>query len=179
MEIYLIRHTAPLIAKGLIYGQTDVTLADSFVQEKEEVLKQLPLEFDAVYSSPLSRCALLAAELSADYQTDPALQELNFGDWEGKTWDDVAGPECDGWMNDFVNLAPPNGESMLQMEERIMLFWKKLLLQPFKNVAIVTHGGVIRILLARYRSVALKDAFTIKIEMGEVAFISAVSSFSH
>lgn len=168
MEIYLIRHTAPLIEKGLIYGRLDVALADSFMKESELVLKQLPDVLDAVYSSPSSRCTLLAGAISSVYQTDGALYELNFGDWEGKTWDGVAGDECDTWMNDFVNCATPNGESMVMMQARVMKFWGNLLLKPFQKVAVVTHGGVIRILLAKYRSVLLKDSFEIKIAMGEV-----------
>lgn len=71
-------------------------------------------------------------------------------------------------MEDFVNLAPPNGETMAEMERRVLLFLKEVLLQPFQKVGIVTHGGVIRIILAHYRGIALKDSFSLKIGMGEV-----------
>jgi len=168
MEIYLIRHTTPVIAGGLIYGRLDIPLADSFVHESALVIQQLPSSLDAVYSSPSTRCISLASVISPYYQTDEALYELNFGDWEGSTWDAVAGDACDAWMNDFVNCSTPNGESMIDMQARIMRFWAKLLKQPVNNIAVVTHGGVIRILLAYYRSVTLQDSFKIKIGMGEV-----------
>lgn len=168
MEIYLIRHTAPVLSKGLIYGRFDVPLADSFEQESAAVLKELPPGLDAVYSSPSLRCTLLASVISPAYQVDEALYEFNFGDWEGSTWDAVAGAACDEWMSDFVNCATPNGESMLQMQVRVLQFLQNLLLHPYEKVAVVTHGGVIRILLAHYRAVQLKDSFEIKIGMGEV-----------
>lgn len=168
MEVYLIRHTTPLIAKGVIYGRMNVPLAASFEQEKDLVLQQIPADLDQVYSSPSFRCQVLAAEISAAYVQDEALYELNFGDWEGDTWDTIDRVECDTWMEDFVNLAPPNGETMLQMEYRVLSFLKEVLLQPFRQVGIVTHGGVIRIILAHYRQIALKDSFSLKVGMGEV-----------
>ena len=85
MEIYLIRHTTPLIAKGLIYGRMNVPLAESFTQEKDLILQQIPADLDKVYSSPSLRCQLLAAEISENYTQNEALYELNFGDWEGNT----------------------------------------------------------------------------------------------
>jgi len=176
MEIYLIRHTTPVLTAGLIYGRLDVPLADTFEQESAQVLAKLPASFDAVYTSPSSRCTSLAALISPVYTTDPALYELNFGDWEGSTWDAVAGPACDAWMNDFVNCVTPNGESMAEMQLRVMEFWNTLMLQPFDQVALVTHGGVIRILLAHHRSVLLKDSFEIKIAMGEVVKLQVSTS---
>jgi len=173
MEIYLIRHTTPLITKGLIYGQMDVKLADTFLEEKEIICKQLPISLNAIYSSPSSRCSQLASRIALTYpeiiyKEDKALYELNFGDWEGQTWDTVNRNDSEIWMNDFVNLSPPNGETMLQMQSRVLTFWAALLLQPHEKVAVITHGGVIRILLAHQRSIALKDAFSINVNMGEV-----------
>ena len=162
----------PDITKGVIYGHMDIPLAESFAEEKEAILKQIPLTFDAVYSSPSFRCTHLAAAISPEFRPDEALRELNFGDWEGMTWDAIDRQECDAWMDDFVHLSPPNGETMLEMEQRIMKFWEELLKQPFENVAVVTHGGVIRIILAHYRSIALKDSFTIEIGIGEVFKVS-------
>lgn len=176
MEVYLIRHTSPVFEKGLIYGHTDLPLADSFEQEKIAVLDQLPPVIEAVFSSPSSRCTQLASAIAKAhdiiYQTDQAIRELNFGDWEGKTWDQVAGPVCDSWMDDFVNVATPNGESMVMMEKRIAVFFEGLLLKPCKNVAVVTHGGVIRIVQAHFQAIALKDSFNLKVEMGQVVKLS-------
>jgi alpha-ribazole phosphatase len=175
MEIYLIRHTRPLIEKGLIYGRREVPLADTFQEEQQEILRQLPADLDAVYSSPSLRCTTLAQSITDFYQTDNALYEMNFGDWEGKTWETINREDSETWMNDFVNLSPPNGESLLAMQERVMPFWSQVTSLSYKQVAVITHGGVIRIILAAHRKLALKDAFTIQVGYAEV-FRLTVSS---
>jgi alpha-ribazole phosphatase len=195
MEIYLIRHTTPLTEKGQIYGRTDVALAESFAEEKDSIIEQLPAKCDAVFSSPSSRCTQLAKAIAVNYNlgtntfrrfsdqaevascyTDEALYELNFGDWEGKTWDTVNRKDSEIWMNDFVHLAPPNGETMLEMEQRVIQFMERLIQQSYQTVCVVTHGGVIRILLARYSGIPLKDSFSIKVGMGEVFKLALSSS---
>ena len=168
MEIFLIRHTRPLLKPGLIYGQSEVPLAASFPLERDAVLEQLASAPDAVYSSPYSRCTRLAAAIDAGYHTVPALAELNFGDWEGQTWDTVDHLESETWMADFVHLSPPGGESLLQLQARVSGFWQWLLRQPRGRVAVVTHAGVIRVILARYRGIALQDIFSIPVQYAEV-----------
>src|SRR4028118_1276170 len=83
MEIYLIRHTTPLIEKGICYGQSDIPLADSFESEWEIIRQQLPKEMDCIYTSPLKRCWQLARKLEQHYQvplfTDKRLMEMHFG----------------------------------------------------------------------------------------------------
>lgn len=172
MEIYLIRHTTPTIVNGFIYGRTDVPLADTFEQEKEVIIKQLPQKIDAVFSSPSSRCTLLANAISENFIIDEDLYELNFGGWEGKTWDTINRDESNYWMNDFVNRCPPKGETMLQMHYRIMVFWNKILKQDYQTAALVTHGGVIRIISAYVNTIPLKNAFSCKVQYGEVIKIA-------
>lgn len=171
MEIYLIRHTTPLLTKGLIYGRLDVELTADFEAERDIVLGQLPRQLDIVYSSPSLRCTKLAASITPVYKEDAALYELDFGDWEGKTWDTINRAESEIWMKDFVRLSPPKGESMFEMQTRVMHFWNELLKKPYQKVAIVTHGGVIRIILASYKGVKLEDSFSIKVELAEVVRI--------
>ncbi len=168
MEVYLIRHTTPAIVPGLIYGITDVCLTDTFDNEKELILKQLPPKIEEVFSSPSSRCTALAAAISTNYITDKALLELNFGSWEGKTWDTINRDESNFWMSDFVNRHPPGGETMLEMSTRVLAIWNKILQQDYNRTAIVTHGGVIRIIWAYLNNIPLQDAFTLKVRFGEV-----------
>jgi alpha-ribazole phosphatase len=177
MEIYLIRHTTPSLSPGLIYGHFEVPLTDTFSQELEAIKNQLPENFDSVYSSPSTRCTLLAQQITLDFITDQRLTELHFGDWEGETWDTVNEADLQLWMDDFVNVVVPGGESMVQMNTRVLSFWDELLSSSAQNIAIVTHGGVIRLILAHLRNVALANAFEIKIGYGEVVklFIPANS----
>ncbi|MCC9138205.1 alpha-ribazole phosphatase [Pontibacter silvestris] len=176
MEVYLIRHTTPAIVKGTIYGRTDVPLAASFNQEKDNMLQKLPAKPDAVFSSPSSRCATLARHISTVYKTDERLYEVNFGQWEGKTWDTVDQKELDPWMQDFVNVSPPNGENMVQMQERVMRFWTEITQQPFDKVAVITHGGVIRIILAAMEDLPLISSFDIKVAFGDIYCVQTDSN---
>ncbi len=173
MEIYLIRHTTPAISPGLIYGRTDVPLTDSFTAELAEIRPHLPAMFDAVYSSPSRRCVQLAEQLGPVIRTDERLYELDFGDWEGQTWDTIDRQASELWMQDFVNTAPPGGETLLQMQARVLAFWNELIRHAYERVAVVTHGGVIRILLAIERKLPLASLFEIKIAYGEVVVVTS------
>lgn len=168
MEIVLIRHTTPAISPGLIYGYTDVPLADSFTMELAAVRTKLPVTFDVVYSSPSRRCVQLGEQLAPVVRLDERLRELNFGTWEGQTWDTIDRQASELWMQDFVNRAPPGGESMRQMNERVMDFWLELIRQPHQHVGVVTHGGVIRLLVAAQRQLPLASVFDIKVGYGDV-----------
>ena len=172
MEVYLIRHTTPNITPGLIYGHLEVDLTDSFLQELAIVKQKIPPTFDAVYSSPSLRCTQLARQLTQEFIVDDRLRELNFGNWEGKTWDTIDQNEAKDWMDDFVNVPTPAGESMLQMNERVTHFWQELLKITHQNVAVVTHGGVIRLLLAADRKLPLASAFEIKVGYGDVVILT-------
>lgn len=146
----------------------DLLLHTDFSIELEAVKKKLCCDFDVVYSSPASRCTELARALSSDFTADLRLQELDFGEWEGKTWDTVDQIALQEWMDDYVHACVPGGESMMQMHERVAAFWQELLQCDFKRVAIVTHAGVIRLILSIVRQIALKEVFDIKLAYGEV-----------
>ncbi|MCF0052559.1 alpha-ribazole phosphatase [Dyadobacter sp. LJ53] len=173
MEIYLIRHTTPLITAGHIYGWSDIPLAETFLTEVNDVRKQLHVSFDRVYSSPSTRCLKLATKISEKVFIDERLRELHFGDWEGERWDTVDQNALQIWMDDFVNVCIPGGESMLQMEERLRSFWNELMENDVHNVALVTHAGAIRILLALHQRMDLNRIFDIQVCYGQVFHIKS------
>lgn len=160
MEVFFIRHTTPLVDKGICYGQTDLELAPTFPEEQRSVLNQLPAAFDAVYSSPLKRCFRLATKLSGEkLLVDDRLKELDFGEWEMKPWESLPRGALDLWMADYVHNAPPGGESMLEMQVRVLAWWKDLQSAGFQRIAVVTHGGIIRIMNVHFKDMPLSDAF--------------------
>lgn len=171
MEIYLIRHTTPLLSPGLIYGHLDVPLSDQFGVELENVKMTLPALLDAVYSSPSGRCTMLAKEIFPDYQVDNRLRELHFGDWEGKTWDSVDQNDLKRWADDYVNTRVPGGESMLNLEGRVREFWEELPALTYGKIGIVTHAGVIRMMLAIQNKLELRNIFQIRVDYGDVLVV--------
>ena len=169
MEIYLVRHTETQCEKGICYGQSDVALQTNYEQQFKHIKDQLPT--DAVfYSSPLQRCMLLAEFVSeGKFTTDPRLMEMHFGDWELQSWDNIAPEEINPWMADFVNIAVPNGESFLQLHQRVTHFMQTELQQKnTKPIVIITHAGVIRSILCKLTNLPLQDAFTNKVDFGQV-----------
>ena len=172
-EIYLIRHTTPAVDKGICYGQTDLDVTESFGEEAELILQSLPPGITTVYSSPLKRCTLLAEHLFPDLPVllRPELMELHCGSWEMCGWDHLPKEEVDPWMEDFVNVRVPGGESYIDLFQRVLACWKEIVgrevpggeVVPAGNangqIAIVAHGGVIRSILAAVTGTPLVDSF--------------------
>ena len=159
MKIYFIRHTTPDVQKGICYGQTDLDLVTTYSKEFETVLSQLPTSFDAVYSSPLKRCAKLAKAIDSNIVEDDRLQEMNFGDWEMKFWDDIPKEEIQPWFDDYVYTPAKNGESFYEMNTRVLEFYDFLRTQNHKTVAVVSHAGTMRCLLSHINEIPLTSSF--------------------
>lgn len=170
MNIYLIRHSKVAIKSGICYGQSDVELADSFITESEVIKAQIKdIQFNKIYSSPLTRCKKLAKQLfNFEIIFDNRLMEMNFGEWELQEWDKIQHPDIDRWMTDFVNTPCPNGESFLDMHKRIISFISDLNIENNHNIAIVSHGGPIRNFITHIKNEDLKDAFKREINYGEI-----------
>ena len=153
MKLTLVRHTAPENVDGLCYGQTDVALDESlFPEQAARAAADLPKGVDKVYTSPLSRCARLAEYLSSGRSlplcSDARLMEMNFGLWENKRWDELPRAQVDAWMKDLTHRAPPEGETLHQVMQRLKAFLEDLKEDSStRHTVIVTHGGIVKSLL--------------------------------
>jgi alpha-ribazole phosphatase len=181
MDIYLIRHTRTAAEPGLCYGRTDMALAESFAEDALELSAKLPkIASDwPVFSSPLSRCRQLAGTLSDRVTFDDRLLELNFGDWEGRRFDDIEPDRLRYWTEHFVEVGPPGGESFTDLYRRTGSFWQELLARPYERVVIVTHAGAIRALLARVLTLPLANAFQLRINPGSVHKLQHQADYTH
>jgi alpha-ribazole phosphatase len=179
MRITLIRHTTLNIAPHICYGQSDVEVSGSFEMESQALLQKLRgLEFDAVYTSPLRRCHQLAQVLCAsdglqvrseEIRLDERLKELHFGDWEMMPWDAIPREPFDQWASDYANLAPPNGETFTQLHARAKSFVEDVSGHSGNSsLLVVTHGGLIRALIAETLNLPLKRLFRIAIDHGSL-----------
>lgn len=146
MILHLIRHPRPLIEPGICYGRLDVAAEHpelAAARLRDELPAGLP-----VYSSPLRRCYELAERLNPLAMIDSRLAEMDFGDWEGRAWDAIPRNELDAWAADVAGYAPPGGESPAALQQRALAFVAGL---RVPEAVIVTHGGVIRVLLAYWQ----------------------------
>ncbi|MCU0373788.1 MAG: alpha-ribazole phosphatase family protein [Chitinophagaceae bacterium] len=170
---HLVRHTTPLIAAGICYGWSNLDVADTFLAEVEAVTAALPPNIDCIYSSPLQRCAKLAACISArtgveELYYDDALKEMHFGAWEMQAWDSINAVELNVWMENYVSTQVPGGESFMQLCTRVT-DWYNANLHRLTNAIVVTHAGPIRCILSRVNQSPLADAFKLyPVKYGQV-----------
>ncbi|ACU61928.1 histidine phosphatase family protein [Chitinophaga pinensis] len=169
MELHLIRHIKPDYPEGHTYGQTDVPLPADYAITHAGIIERLP-DHEVLYSSPLTRCKLLATAINPNHLTDARLMELNFGDWEGRKWDEIDRKELDPWMEDYnyINSAPPNGESLMTLVNRFADFVHELKQMPYERALLITHAGVIRSAMYLFNNVPLQEMMMQKVEYGGI-----------
>jgi alpha-ribazole phosphatase len=176
MEIYLVRHTETICEKGVCYGQSDIGLAEPFDAVFKNIISQLPQEA-IIFSSPLQRCVILAEYIqniikTISFKKEDRLMEMNFGDWEMKNWNDIPHEQLNPWMEDFVNIAALNGESFVELHERVGSFLAEIPKEINTPIIIVAHAGIIRSILCHHTFLPLKDAFNNKVDFGDVIKIA-------
>jgi alpha-ribazole phosphatase len=152
MRVYLVRHPTPLVETGVCYGRTDLLCAaDVQADTLAAALPFLPASLVGIplYSSPLRRCADLAAAMALALPgtaviLDERLMEMDFGVWESRRWDDIPRHEIDVWRDNLLSYRPGGGESLLQLTQRVHAFYRELLATGAENVVIVCHSGSMR-----------------------------------
>ena len=145
MDIVLVRHTSVGVPKGTCYGWSDVPVAETFETEAAETKKNLgDREFDAVFSSPLTRARKIAAYCGWPSPiVDDRLKEMNMGDWEMKLFDEIEDENLQRWYDDYMHLAATGGESFPDLYARVSSFLDELKTKSYRRVAIFAHGGVL------------------------------------
>ncbi len=174
MEIHLIRHIEPRFDKGICYGQLDVPLPNNYKEIHTKIIKGLINDYDAVFSSPLNRCKLLAEQISGNVIVDDRLKELNFGDWEGVKWGEINRNELNHWMKNYVEVAPPNGESLRDIVSRLSGFISDL--KGYSKILIVTHAGIIRSAMNLLNKIPLDKVMMEKVGYGQLFIYSQAYS---
>lgn len=156
IQVDFIRHTSLKVTPDLCYGQTDIEVSHSFIEEAELVKQKLEgVQYDAVYTSPLSRAHKLCNYCGYEdvARLDPRIMERNFGDWELMTWTEVNDlanrhPDRSKYLDHRGQIVPPNGETVDEMLHRVYQFIQDLRMERASRVAVFCHGGVIN--SARY-----------------------------
>jgi alpha-ribazole phosphatase len=170
MRLTLIRHTSVDVPSGVCYGFSDIALNPSFEAEARIVKSHLAgRSFDRVYSSPLSRCTKLAEFCGySTYMTDDRIKELNFGDWELKSWMEIDKSGATAWFADWLNYPAKNGESYAMMRKRVDAFFDDLKASGLDSVCVFTHGGVIRLAHVYFGIHPIEESFEFAVEYGQV-----------
>lgn len=182
MDLVLIRHPAPAIDAGICYGKSDVPLADDAGEAAQALVARLTSlgvpKPSRLVTSPLQRCARLADELARHFgcasDTDPRLQEIDFGAWEGQAWEAIERAELDAWAADLRHARMHGGESVAQFEARVGAWldtWQARAAASSPNALAVTHAGVIRMIAALALSEPLETTLKWPLEMAAIVWL--------
>jgi alpha-ribazole phosphatase/probable phosphoglycerate mutase len=203
IEIILLRH-GKVNSDPALYGHTDVEVNSI---ENELLLEKLlqqhqQIPFEGVFSSPLKRCNMLAQQFCRQHdialRTIDDFSEMNFGDIDGKSFEWLyKNNEKEGlWskVEDFFDCPAvntlPNAESLEKFNQRIVNCWQDMIDLCYQlpststannktRILLVTHGGVIRIILAHILKLDWQNPAwyqNLKIGHGSMSNISIVKS---
>jgi len=158
-RLYLIRHGETDQNKtGILMGSTDTPLNDHGRMQALALRERIDaLAVDAIYASPLSRTVETATLLFGEQAriiTDSSLQEFHFGEWEGLHFSAIAKqyPEIwQQWLTDWEQIHIPGAEAFAAFKYRVTTAVEEIIrTHAAKRIAVVTHGGCIRTLLAHF-----------------------------
>ena len=150
-KIFLIRHGETEWNKiGKLQGSSDIKLLPEGIQQAHLLAEHAPFHnVDAIYSSDLERAVKTAEILAAKFHLpvikERGLRETSFGEWEGRFLSDLAKENPKGFEKFFTRpdkVQPPNGETFLQSQARIMNALGEIIADnDGKSVIVVSHGA--------------------------------------
>ncbi|MDL2263270.1 histidine phosphatase family protein [Synergistaceae bacterium OttesenSCG-928-I11] len=157
LRIFLLRHGKPAFPdeRSYIYGHTDYPLAAVGIEQAEKIAAALAgVPMGRIVSSDLARAAQ-TADIVASFQTggtceperDPALREIDMGEWDGRAKDEIEGEYVDVFRmrgEDFANTAAPGGESFVQLQRRALGALERIVrgCEGTDSILLVAHGGL-------------------------------------
>lgn len=166
-DLMFIRHAETDMA-GRFCGHADPPINKRGEQQIRHLLTELePGSISAVYCSDLLRATMTADAFSRAFAVPiflrPRLREIHFGDWEGLSWSEIerrGRSYAQEWIAAFPNLPAPGGEPFADFESRVLEELDELLhLKEHKQIAIVSHGGVMRVVLRKLHGCSEREAW--------------------
>ena len=176
-RLLLIRHAEPdEDARGRCYGRLDVGLSPTGLESAERLAETLrPVRLDAVYVSPRLRAVQTATALGGNRTVDDRLRELDFGQFEGRTYDEIEREQPEffqSWMETPTLVRFPGGESYAELRERVAAAVDEIVAaNDGRTVALVSHGGVIRAALAVALGLPDERAFALDVGYARVSVV--------
>jgi probable phosphoglycerate mutase len=153
-----VRHGATtLTAEDRFAGSSNVSLSEEGRRQVTSLAQRLENEqLHAIYCSPLDRTVETATILAAPHKLtpvrEPGLREIDYGHWEGLSRSEIEGEfgdEYGAWQEDPFTIGPHEGESGVNVLNRALPVMRRIVEDNrHKNVLIVAHKGVNRILIS-------------------------------
>ena len=175
--IDLLRH-GEVEGGDIFRGSSDDTLTDDGWDHMQASL-QGDLLWDVIISSPLSRCAEFSESLATQEEIKleiiEAFQEIDFGEWEGQSPDDVIEEDNEilkRWWLSPTKQTPPEGEDFHDFRARVLKSLKEITEKyEDKRILLVTHAGVIRVILMYILGMQEENLFRLNVDYASISTI--------
>ena len=184
MRLVLVRHAeTEAFARGRCYGTLDVGLSPAGRAQAAALADAVAGErLAAVVSSPRVRATQTAAAIAERHaleaRVEPDLAELDFGELEGRTYDEIAASLPDlyeAWMTRPTTVRFPGGESYADLAARARRAVRSLRERHARQqVVAVTHGGVVRAVLSDPLGIADELIFRIAVDPASISVVEWV-----
>ncbi len=164
-------------------GQTDDALTARGWQQMQAALDSVS-PWQVVISSPLRRCADFARQWANDASLpiviEDQLQEMNFGEWEGRTATSLMVEDAEriaDFWRDPIHHTPPGGENVCQLQQRVLTAWRHLIHHnKGKHLLVISHGGPIRVILAHILDMPLEALLRLELPYAAVSRVRVTYS---
>lgn len=174
--IYLTRHGKIVMENNerRYIGQIDIPLSDAGLQQARLVGKHFRnRELSHIFCSDLSRSVatakIISEELNVNWESRYDLREINMGDWEGKTFQEISQCYPEEYAkrgNNFAGYHIPGAESFEEAQARIVGAVSNIVNSTEGNVLIVGHAGTNRLLLCRILGIPIDNLFLVSQDYG-------------
>ena len=168
MTIDLLRHGEPIGGRMYRCNQDDPLSKKGW---NEMLSSTQGKHWDYIASSALTRCSdfakYLAEEQNIKLDLFDEFIELGFGDWQGKTAEEIGQTKVDLFKSDPLNHRPNNAENLLDFQHRVLSRFNHIINNSqTKNILIIAHAGVIRVIKSHLFDLELEKMFTIEVMSG-------------
>jgi probable phosphoglycerate mutase len=180
MNLVLVRHgETDWNRQERIQGHIDIPLNGRGQWQAQQAAQALAgQQIERLYSSDLLR-AQTTAEMIGDVcgcavEADSRLREKGFGAWEGLTFAEIKKRDAAGyarWREDPSLYTPAGGEGLNETAERVVQAWREIEESTAETVALVSHGGTLRILLRYLLGLAPDSYWEIKLGNASLSYL--------
>jgi broad specificity phosphatase PhoE len=174
--IHLVRHGHHALLGTMLCGRMPgVTLDELGCRQMEIGAERILPVPTAVQSSPQQRAvqsaSILAKHLGLAIEIVAAVDEIDVGDWTGRSFDELEkDPDWHRWNSRRGSNCPPKGESMLCLQRRVVAHLELIRADACDGaILIVSHAEPIRAALLHYANAALDDFFSIDVAPASIS----------
>lgn len=156
-KLFLVRHGETVWNSERRYiGRTNLTLSTKGIEQAKSLARRFAREdVEAIFTSPLKRSLETARIIGREVSLEPVvineLIEVDFGKWEGLTYEEIKekfGEIIDRWLFSPSKVEIPSGESWEEVMRRAKEFLRQVSERPEKTGLAITHGGIIKTIVA-------------------------------